>query len=70
MTARKIILQWGKITIKSKENAKVTKIFATCKPKGQFLINKSVEDIINPEEGNITQTWTKEMNRLFSEEES
>lgn len=42
--------------------SRVTKIFATYVPKGQFLINKSEED-------NTTETWTKEMNRLFSEEE-
>lgn len=62
MTAQKIILQWEKITIRSRENVRVTKIFATYMPKGQFLINKS-------EENNTTETWTKEMNRLLSEEE-
>lgn len=36
--------------------------------KGQVLINKSVEDLINQED-NTTQTWTKDMNKLLSEEE-
>lgn len=39
--------------------------------KGQVLINASVEDLMNQEgEDNTTQKWTKDMNRLFSEEES
>lgn len=37
--------------------------------KGQVLINKSVEDLINQEEDNTTQTWTKDVNKLLSEEE-
>lgn len=36
--------------------------------KGQVLINKSVEDLINQEEDNTTQTQTKDMNKLLSEE--
>lgn len=37
--------------------------------KGQVSINKSVEDLINQEEDNTTQTQTKDMNKLLSEEE-
>lgn len=44
-----------KITVKSKENARVTKIFETYKPKDRFLMNKSVEGLINPED-NASQT--------------
>ena len=36
----------------------------------RVLINKSVEDLMNQEEHSTTQIWTKDMNRLFSEENS
>lgn len=37
--------------------------------KGQVLINKSVEDLKNQEEDTTTQTQTKDMSKLVSEEE-
>lgn len=38
--------------------------------EGYVLINKSVEDPINQEEDSTMQSWMKNMNRMFSEENS
>lgn len=45
-------------------------MFTVYTTKGQVLINKSVEDLINQEEENTTQTGMNDMNRLFTEEKS
>lgn len=38
--------------------------------EGSVLINRSVEDPVNQEEDSSMQSWTKNMNRMFREENS